>query len=57
MPLPQAMEDKCEVDVRAFSGWIRHSRRFFPHCLAGENIDCDVDEVLWTDRNRRQDAA
>ncbi|XP_051512783.1 potassium/sodium hyperpolarization-activated cyclic nucleotide-gated channel 3-like [Myxocyprinus asiaticus] len=41
-----AMEDECgEVDVGAFGGWIRHSRRFFPHCLARENITCDVDEV------------
>ena len=27
--------------------WIRHARRFFPRCLANENIHCDVDENLW----------
>ncbi|XP_041102761.1 uncharacterized protein LOC121314041 [Polyodon spathula] len=58
MPLLQAMEDACgEVDVEAFGGWIRHSRRFFPRCLARDNIACDVDEVLWPDQNRRRDAA
>ncbi|XP_031688651.1 uncharacterized protein LOC109897194 [Oncorhynchus kisutch] len=40
--------------VGAFGGWIHHSRRFFPRCLARENIACDVDEVLWSDQNRRQ---
>ncbi|XP_029571765.1 uncharacterized protein LOC115163746 [Salmo trutta] len=58
MPLLQTMEDACgEVDVGAFGGWIRHSRRFFPQCLTRENIACDVDEVLGPDQNRRQDAA
>ncbi|XP_041118603.1 uncharacterized protein LOC121322555 [Polyodon spathula] len=58
MPLLQAMEDACgEVDVGAFGGWIRHSRRFFPRCLARDNIACDVDGVLWPDQNRRRDAA
>ncbi len=27
----------------------------FPGCLAGEDIACDVDEVLWPDPNRRRD--
>ncbi|KAJ8395850.1 hypothetical protein AAFF_G00027330, partial [Aldrovandia affinis] len=45
MPLLQAMEDACgDIDVGAFGGWIRHARRFFPRCLARENIACDVDE-------------
>ena len=35
----------------------RHTRRYFPRCLARENIACDVDEVLWPDRNQRQDEA
>ena len=43
------MEDACgEVDVGALGGWIRHSRRYFPCCLARENIACDVDEVLFS---------
>ncbi len=48
MPLVQAMEEACdEIDVGAIQGWIRHSRRFFPRCLAREDIACDVDEALW----------
>ncbi|XP_048014158.1 uncharacterized protein LOC125247038 [Megalobrama amblycephala] len=58
MPLVQAMEEACdEIDVGAIQGWIRHSRRFFPRCLAREDIACDVDEALWPDPAVRQDAA
>ncbi|XP_062322268.1 uncharacterized protein LOC134023930 [Osmerus eperlanus] len=58
MPLIQAMEEACgNIAPEAFQGWIRHTRRYFPRCLARENIACDVDEVLWPDRIRRQDAA
>ncbi|KAL7877278.1 hypothetical protein SRHO_G00039210 [Serrasalmus rhombeus] len=50
MPLVQAMEEACnEIDVGVIQGWIRHSRCFFPRCLAREDIACDVDEVLWPD--------
>jgi len=28
-------------------GWIRHARRFFPRCIALDDIRCDVDENLW----------
>ncbi|XP_047676533.1 uncharacterized protein LOC113637723 [Tachysurus fulvidraco] len=46
MPLVQAMEEACdEIDVGAIQGWIRHSRHFFPRCLAREDIACDVDVV------------
>lgn len=58
MPLVQAMEEACyEINVGAIQGWIRHSRRFFPRCLAREDIACDVDEALWPDPAVRQDAA
>ncbi|XP_016112695.1 uncharacterized protein [Sinocyclocheilus grahami] len=57
MPLVQAMEEACdEIDVGAIQGSIRHSRRFFPRCLAREDIACDVDEALWPDPAVRQDA-
>ncbi|XP_039672067.1 insertion element IS630 uncharacterized 39 kDa protein-like [Perca fluviatilis] len=57
IPLLQAMEDACgDIAADAFHGWNRHARRYFPRCLARENIACDVDEVLWPDRNRREDA-
>ena len=58
IPLIQAMEEACgDIAPEAFQGWIRHIRRYFPHCLARKNIACDVDEVLWPDRNQRQDEA
>ncbi|XP_039664144.1 uncharacterized protein LOC120563802 [Perca fluviatilis] len=58
LPLLQAMEDSCgDIAADAFHGWNRHARRYFPRCLARENIACDVDEVLWPDQNRREDAA
>ena len=48
------MEDPCDqVDAAAVQGWIRHSRQFFPRCLANADIACDVDEILWPDPARR----
>ncbi len=35
-------------------GWIRHSKIFFPRCIAREDICCDVDENLWPNRQERQ---
>ena len=56
VPLIQAMEEACDqIDAVAVQGWIRHSRRFFPRCLANEDIACDVDEILWPDPARRRD--
>ncbi|XP_049912445.1 coiled-coil-helix-coiled-coil-helix domain-containing protein 7 isoform X3 [Epinephelus moara] len=56
MPLLQAMEQACgDIEVRSIQGWIRHTRGYFPRCLAREDIACDVDEILWPDPNRRQD--
>ena len=58
VPLIQAMEEACDqIDAVAVQGWIRHSRRFFPRCLANEDIACDVDEILWPDPARRRDDA
>ncbi len=48
--LIQAMKEACDlIDSGSVQGWIRHSRRFFPHCLWRE----DVDEVLWPDAAKR----
>ncbi|XP_026005766.1 uncharacterized protein LOC113010777 [Astatotilapia calliptera] len=56
--LVRAMELACaDIPVEAFQGWIRHSRAFFPRCLARDNIACDVDEVMWPNAARRHDAA
>ncbi|XP_015807069.2 insertion element IS630 uncharacterized 39 kDa protein-like [Nothobranchius furzeri] len=58
IPLLQAMEDACgDIAADSFHGRNRHARRYFPRCLARDNIACDVDEALWPDRNRREDAA
>ncbi|KAI2662267.1 Serine hydroxymethyltransferase [Labeo rohita] len=51
-----AMEQACgDIQVTAIHGWFRHARGYFPRCLAGEDIACDVNEVLWPDPNRRRD--
>ena len=42
MSLLDAMNAGC-LDM----GWIRHARRFFPRCIALDDIRCDVDENLW----------
>ncbi|XP_034145215.1 uncharacterized protein LOC117593610 [Esox lucius] len=56
VPLLRAMEEACgDIEVGSIHGWIRHTRRYFPRCLAREDIACDVDEVLWPDPNRRRD--
>ncbi len=34
-------------------GWIRHTTRFFPRCLAREDIRCDVDEKEHVAKHRR----
>ncbi|CAM4573550.1 unnamed protein product [Leuciscus chuanchicus] len=56
--LLRAMELACvDIPVEAFQEWFRHSRAFFPRCLARDNIACDVDEVMWPDAAQRHDAA
>ncbi|KAL3980184.1 protein O-mannose beta-1,4-N-acetylglucosaminyltransferase [Sarotherodon galilaeus] len=56
--LLRAMELACvDIPAEAFQGWIRHSRAFFPQCLARDNIACNVDEVMWPDAAQRHDAA
>ncbi|XP_019213444.1 uncharacterized protein LOC102077558 [Oreochromis niloticus] len=56
MALLAAMDAACD-DITAGScrGWIRHSRRYFPRCIARDNICCDVDENMWPDRQERLD--
>ncbi|KAL6477133.1 hypothetical protein MHYP_G00156320 [Metynnis hypsauchen] len=56
MSLLTAMDAACEdITADACRGWIRHSRRFFPRCIAREDIQCDVDENMWPNREDRQD--
>lgn len=40
---------------RPESGWIRHAWRFFPRCLASENICSDMDERVWPSPRDRAD--
>lgn len=48
MPLLLAMEEACgDVKITSIRGWICHTK-CFSCCLAGENIACDVDEILWS---------
>lgn len=53
MALLAAMDAACD-DITAES-WIPHSRRYFPHCIARDEIRCDVDEIMWPDREERLD--
>ncbi|CAM4607126.1 unnamed protein product [Leuciscus chuanchicus] len=51
--LLHAMDAVCEdLTGDQCRGWLRHARRFFPRCIARENIRCDVDENLWPDRQQ-----
>ncbi len=36
-------------------GWIRHAKRFFPRCIAKEDIRCDMDENLWPNAEDKVD--
>ncbi|XP_018949691.2 uncharacterized protein LOC109078969 [Cyprinus carpio] len=52
MPLLEAMNAGClAIGAEDCQGWIRHARRYFPR----ENIQCDVDENLWHNRQERMD--
>ncbi|KAA0716150.1 hypothetical protein E1301_Tti015860 [Triplophysa tibetana] len=54
--LLQAMDDGCnDITAEQCQAWICHARRFFPRCLANENIHCDVDENLWPNPQDRVD--
>ncbi len=54
MSLQDAMNAACEDIAADHCSVVRHSRRFFPRCMAMENIRCDVDENLWPDQQERQ---
>ncbi len=47
--------------VMTYSNWVlpgldQARQRLFLHCMAMENIACDVDEVFWPDQAERHDA-
>ncbi len=56
MALLVAMDAACDdITAESCRGWIRHSRRYFPRCIARDDIRCDVDETMWPDREERLD--
>ncbi|KAL7839610.1 hypothetical protein SRHO_G00262680 [Serrasalmus rhombeus] len=56
MTLLAAMDAACEdITAEDCRGWNRHSKRFFPRCIAREDIRCDVDENMWPNRQERQE--
>ncbi|KAJ8369545.1 hypothetical protein SKAU_G00095730 [Synaphobranchus kaupii] len=56
IPLLQAMEEACgDIPAESCQGWLRHARKYFPCCIARENIFCDVDKNLWPDEALRRD--
>ncbi|XP_051519617.1 uncharacterized protein LOC127420984 [Myxocyprinus asiaticus] len=56
MSLLEAMNAGClAIGAEDCQGWICHARRYFPQCIARENIQCDVDENLWHNRQERMD--
>ncbi len=45
-PLIQATEEACDlIDAESGQERSRHSRKFFPCCIAREDIAWDVDQV------------
>jgi len=56
LSLLEAMDAGCrDITVDDCQGWIRHSKRFYPRCIALDNIRCDVDENLWPNPEDRRD--
>ncbi|KAI2661539.1 Ribosome maturation factor RimP [Labeo rohita] len=54
MSLLDAMDAACQdITAEHCQGWIRHAKRFFPRCLAKEDIRCDVDENMWPNAQDR----
>ena len=56
MSLLEAMAAGCmDIAPEDIQAWIRHSKRFYPRCMARETIRCDVDENLWPNAEDRRD--
>ena len=54
--LLHAMDAACDdITGDQCRGWLRLAHRFFPRCIARENIRCDVDKSLWPDGQQRMD--
>jgi hypothetical protein len=54
--LLDAMNAGClNISSEYFRGWTRHAKRFFPRCIAQDDISCDVDENLWPNAEDRVD--
>ena len=56
MSLLDAMNVGCgDSSPEDYQAWIRHSRGYFPRCIAIEHIRRDVDENLWPNAGERED--
>lgn len=56
MSLLEAMDAGCrDITVHDCQGWIRHAKRFYPRCIALDDIRCDVDENMWPNPEDRRD--
>ncbi|XP_034144995.1 uncharacterized protein LOC114829938 [Esox lucius] len=56
MSLLEAMDAGCrDITVQDCQGWIRHTKRFYPRCIALDDIRCDVDENMWPNPEDRRD--
>ena len=56
MSLLDAMDAGCrDISAEDCQGWIRHAKRFYPRCMARDNIRCDVDENMWPNAEDRSD--
>ncbi|XP_051575674.1 uncharacterized protein LOC127453390 [Myxocyprinus asiaticus] len=56
MSLLDPVDAACQdITAEHCQGWIRHGKRFFPRCLAREDIRCDVDENMWPNAEDRAD--
>ena len=43
MPFLNAMTAAAqEIGAEECQGWMRHARRFFPGCIAREDVECDA---------------
>ena len=56
MALLAATDAACDdITAEPCRGWIRHSRRYFPRCIARDDIRRDVNENMWPDRQELLD--
>ncbi|XP_054598213.1 uncharacterized protein [Nothobranchius furzeri] len=54
--LLEAMDAGCrDITVDDCQEWIRHSRQFYPMCMALDDVRCNVDENMWPNPEDHRD--